>query len=153
MAATEQRFFFALPRLILWWRGRNANRSEKNGLETHLVGALLHLVVYAFAFRICLTNRPAWQQLLWAIPLMFLVWTFWLSFVYANALVLRLLRRFGWMRDLPQGRAQGILITSVATIFALRLSAGGGWAAVLGIIWIVAVVLNLVAAGILALSR
>src|SRR5438270_13739228 len=103
---SERRYFFALPRLINWWRGRNANRSEKNGREVNSVGALIHLVVYAFFFDLCLTSRSLAQQIIWAVPLAFLVWIFWLNFIYLNSLVLRVIRAGGLMRDLPQSRAQ-----------------------------------------------
>jgi hypothetical protein len=150
---SESRFFFALPRLVQWCCGRNANRSEKNGLEANVVGALIHLLVYAFAFEICLTSRPLLEQIIWAVPLAFLVFIFWLNFFYLNSLIIRLLRTCGLMRDLPQSRAQGILIGIVTTAFALRLVHASGWIGMLGAIWLLAVSLNLLAAGILAASR
>ncbi|MFL6531473.1 MAG: hypothetical protein ACJ8KX_13470 [Chthoniobacterales bacterium] len=150
---SDRRYFFAAGRLLNWWRGRNANRSEKNGRETNSVGALIHLVVYAFAFDICLTNQSIAQQILWALPLTILVWIFWLNFIYLNSLLLRLIRACGLMRDLPQSRAQGILIGIVATVFAVNLIRGHGWTKLVGIIWIVAVITNQLAATILAISR
>lgn len=145
------RFYFALPRLLWSSVGGDAGRTEKNGFEAHAVGALIHLVAYAFAFQICLTNLRPWQQLLLVVPLAFLVWLFWINLLYANSQVIRLLRAVGVMRDLPQGRAQGILVGIIMTAFALHLLAAEGWTRFIGAIWIAAVALNLLAAAILAL--
>lgn len=146
------RFYFALPRLLWSWRGGDAGRTEKNGFEAHSVGTLIHLVAYAFAFQVCLTNMPPWQQLLLVVPLAFVVWLFWINLLYANSHVIRLLRACGLMRDLPQGRAQGILVALIMTAFALHLLVVDGWTRFVGAIWIAALALNLVAAAILALN-
>ncbi|MDQ6861772.1 MAG: hypothetical protein M3032_11535 [Verrucomicrobiota bacterium] len=151
--ARAQRFYFALPRLVAWRRGRNAHRSERNGLEANAVGAVVHLTVYAFAFELCLTSLSAWKQLLWAVPLAFLVWIAWLNVMFVNSLVIRCFRATGLMRALPQGRAQSILIGAETTLCALRLIRGSGWTALLGFIWIAAVAFNLLAAALLAVSR
>ncbi|MDQ6624328.1 MAG: hypothetical protein M3Y86_12705 [Verrucomicrobiota bacterium] len=148
--ATAPQFFFALPRLIASWRGGDAGRSEKNAVESNAVGALVHLVVYAFAFHLCLTSRPWWLQLLAAVPLAFLVWIFWLNLFYANALLLRLLRSAGLMRELPQSRAQGILIGILATAFAGALLTARDWTRVVAVLFLVLVLLNFLAALILA---
>jgi hypothetical protein len=145
------RFYFALPRLLWWLVGGDARRSEKNGLEANAVGSLLHLVVYAFAFQVLLANRTLSAQLLLLLPLAFLVWLFWLNLIYANSRIIKLLRACGLMRDLPQSRAQGILIGIITTLFALHLLEARGWLAPLGAVWIGAVTLNLIAAVLLAL--
>ncbi|HEY0369988.1 MAG TPA: hypothetical protein VGC85_10345 [Chthoniobacterales bacterium] len=142
-----------MPRLIQWWRGRDAVRSEKNGIEANLVGVFMNVVAYAFGFEVCLTNHPFRQQLLWAVPLVCLVWIFWLNIVYLNSLAIRVLRGRVLPRDLPQSRAQSILIGIVITLFALRLLQATGWLAFVGAIWIGAVIANLAAAAILFVSR
>lgn len=147
------RFYFALPRLVWSLAGGDAGRTEKNGWEANTVGALVHVVVFAFAFELCLTNRPLGQRLLWLLPLAVLVWLFWTNLIYANSWIIKLLRACGLLRDLPQGRAQSVLIGITTTAIALRLLGGNGWIRGLGAIWLAAVVLNLVAAGVLALTR
>lgn len=149
---SDPAYFFALPRLINRARGRNAHRSEKHALETTAVGLFTHYVAYLFFFQLWLTNRLVGQQLLWIVPLTIFVWLFWINFIYLNSLVLRLLRALGLMRHLPQARAQGILIGIVITIFALRLAYAHGFAKMIGLIWLSAVILNQLAAAVLALS-
>jgi len=146
------RFYFALPRLVWSWVGGDTGRTEKNGLEANAVGGLVHLVVYAFAFEVCLTSASAWQRLLLLLPLAILVWLFWIIFIYANTWIIRLLRAAGLMRDLPQGRAQSILVGVVTTAFALRLLEAEAWRHVVRAVWVAAVALYLFAAAVLALT-
>ncbi len=152
-ASSSPRFYFALPRLIGSWFGGDARRSEKNGVESNAVGSLLHLVVYAFAFELCLTSRSVWHQILFALPVAIIVWLFWLNLLYANSWVITGLRACGLIRDLPQIRAQGVLIGTVTTLFAVRLLEARGWTHLVGAIWIATVILNLAAAVILAATN
>ena len=147
------RFYFALPRLLWSLLGGDARRTENNGMEANTVGTLTHLCVYAFAFELCLASHPLWQQLLFALPLTLLVWLFWINLVYANSWVIKLLRACGLLHDLPQGRAQSILIGLTTTALAFRLLEADGWTRVVGAIWIAAVALNLFAAAVLALIQ
>ncbi len=153
MLKRETPFFFAAPRLQQQMRGRDAPRSEKNGTEAALAGALFHLVAYAFAFELCLGGRAWSTQLLLAIPLAAVVLLGWLILIFANALLLRFLRRRGMLLALPPRRLQGVLIGLVLTIFAFALAQGSGWTRVVGLTWLTLAGLNLLAAAILALKR
>lgn len=143
-------YYFALPRFATQWSG-NIARDESNWLEINVAGLLMHLVVYCFAFHICLSGHSLWQQLILLLPLAFLVWIFWSLLFYFNSLCLKFLRAAGIMRQLPDGRAQSILIGIVVTCFALSLARTGGHFQVIGIAWLILVMLNLTAAGLLAL--
>lgn len=145
-------FYFALPRLLAKWRGQSAARTEKNWLETNIAGTLSHLVVYVFAFQLLLAESAPWNQLLLCIPLALLVWIFWLLVFYFNSWLIELLRTCGLMRRLSDSRAQSVIIGLMTTAFAVYLLFAGPCAAMLGIIWLAAVSLNLVAAAVLALS-
>lgn len=142
-------FYFALPRLIAAWSGRKAARSEQNGLEANIIGTLNHLIVYVAAFELLLGPLSRWTQLLLLVPLAILVWLFWLIFFYWSACLIKLLRDAGLMRELPDSRAQNILIGIMTTTLAIYLLRAGSWPRVLGFIWIAAVALNLVAAALL----
>jgi len=145
-------FYFALPRLMAQWFGRNATHSDKNGAEANVVGTLNHMVVYVAAFELLLGGLSLWTQLLLLVPLAILVWLFWLVLFYVNALLIKLLRGAGLMRRLPDNRAQNILVGTITTALAIYLLGAGSWTGVLGFIWIAAVTLNLAAAALLSAS-
>lgn len=147
------KFYFALPRLIASWSGGSAVRSEKNGLEANLIGGLNHLVVYIAAFELLLRDRGLWQELILLVPLAILVFFFWTIFFYVSAWLIRLLRSIGLMRGLPVNRAQNITVAITTTLLALYLiRAGTPWSRLLGFLWIAAVILNLIAAAVLAVT-
>ena len=135
----ERNFYFALPRLVT----RSHARSEKNAVEANAVGLLVQSVAYFFAFEVSLGDASLAKQLLFAIPLAFLVWLFWLLFFYVSHLVLRPFH--------PQrmAHAQSFSLCSLTTVFAIYLVAHGSWTRWLGIVWLALVVLNLGAAVLL----
>jgi hypothetical protein len=67
-------------------------------------------------------------------------------------LIIKAARAVGLLRQIPNSRAQGVLVGAVASGFALHLVAVGSWMRVLGAIWLIAVSLNLCAAVILAFT-
>ena len=144
-------YYFALPRLLARARGHSAERSEQNWLEANLVGALVHGITFIFAARLLVDNRAIWQQVVLLVPLALLVCAWWSLFFYLNALFLKLLRAASLMRSMPDRRAQSLLVGIATTLLAWQLVAAGSWMQVPGLIWIIAVALNLVAAGVLAL--
>ena len=144
-------FYFALPRLLACPPGDRQTRSEKNWLEANVVGTLNHLVVYAFAFALLLAGRPTAQQCWLLLPLAFVVLVFWLLFFYVNACFIRLLRLAGGLRDLPNNRAQTLLIAIFTSAMAAQLLFADGWPRAVGVLWLSAVVMNLSAAAVLRL--
>ncbi len=145
-------FYFSLPRLLAKCGGRSAKRTQNNWLEANAAGIFLHIVFYAFAFRVFLNGHSLWLQLLLLLPLAFLVWIFWLLLFYFDSLVMRGLRAIGLMRHLSDGRAQSILIGLVASVCALALAFDRGAYKIIGLSWLALVVLNLLSAAILSLN-
>ena len=139
-------FNFSLPRLFARCTGQVAQPTEQNWIEANAVGALVHLVVYLYAFELLLARSKIWQQLLLVIPLAFAIWLFWLLVLYLNSLIIKALRTAGLMRALEDSRAQSFLICSMTTVFAGQLALTQSWTRFLGVFWITIVALNLVAA-------
>lgn len=142
-------FYFSLPRLIASQLGWNADRTEGNWLEANIVGGGEHLIWYAFAAQLLLSRLPLWEQIALLIPVAFLVWLCWLVALYINSVLIRLLRAAGLIRDLSNVRAQSVLLGMVTTVFAFYLVENESWLALLGIAWVAAVSLNLLAAAVL----
>ena len=144
--------YFALPRLIARARGRNAARTETNWLEANVVGTVVVLISYLVTARLLLSGFPGWKQVALALPTLLVMWLGWLLLFYFNALIIRLLRTVGLMRDLPDARAQTLLIALITSGFAYDLLRSGSWIRVVGALWLLGVALNLPAAVILALT-
>lgn len=144
-------FYFALPRLIARLVGGESRRSEQNWTEANVVGGAIHLLMYLAVAQWLLAGR-AWGMAAALLPLSVLAtWLFWLPLLYANAVLLKLLRREKMLRTLPNDRAQGLFIGIFVTLLALRLAFLPSWLHLVGIAWIIAVSLNLAAAAMLTL--
>ncbi|MEO5720785.1 MAG: hypothetical protein ABIR71_04850 [Chthoniobacterales bacterium] len=150
MPNAEPTFYFSLPRLVVRARGGNATPVETNWLETNIVGAAVFGIAFLFAARWLLASLAGWQQLLLLLPLAILLWLGWLAVLYLNALLVRLARALGGLRRTPDDRAQSFLIGLMTTVFAFDLLRSGGWLAFIGGLWVAAVLLNLLAAAVLA---
>ena len=153
MPNSEPRFYFALPRLITKLRGGSAAPTENNWVETISVGGAVHLLVFIFAAHLLLRGLVLWQQILLLLPLVFLVWIFWLVLIYINSVLIKLLRTRGWLRDVPNSRVQSFLIVTMTTALSGRLLLMETWARVVAGMWIAAVLLNLFATALLAISH
>ncbi|MGI8820884.1 MAG: hypothetical protein ACR2ID_08485 [Chthoniobacterales bacterium] len=140
------RFYFALPRLISRLSGGSGVRCEQNWVEMNAVGGAIHLIAFLFAARLLLAGMMWWTQVLWAIPVAFLVWFAWMLLFYANWLLIRLLRICGLLRRLPNDRAQGLLIATEITACACAFVQSGSWLQPVGFGWIALLGLNLAAA-------
>ena len=145
-------FYFSLPRLIAKCCGRSATRTQNNWLEANAAGIFLHVVFYVFAFRVLLSGHKTWLQLLLLLPLAFLVWIFWLLLFYFDSLVIRGFRAIGSMRNLPDSRAQSILIGLIASVCAVLLAFDHAAYKIVGVAWLALVALNLFSAAILHVS-
>ncbi len=148
----QPQFYFALPRLVASQLGWNAARTEGNWLEANIVGGFEHLIWYAFAAHALLHGMPAWEKIALLIPLVVCVWICWLLMIYLNSVFIRLLRVCGLLRDLSNARAQSVLLGIVTTGFAFYLSANASRLGILGVAWVVAVSLNLLAAAVLVVT-
>lgn len=145
-------FYFALPRLVASLRGRNSARTEKNWLEANVAGAAVMLLSYLAISRLLLPPLPLPAQIA-VLPLTVLAtWIFWLLVFYINAQIIKMLRSVKLLRDLSNARLQSVIAGIIATAFAWWLtSSAPGIFKALGIAWITATCLNLMAAGLLAL--
>lgn len=142
---TEPAFYFALPRLLAAWGGGSAARTETNWVEANVVGAFAHGIVYLFAFQVLVAGLSPVAQVLLLLPVVFVVWVFWVVFFYSTSLLIRA----GLLRHLPRARAQSILVGTLATCLSMGLIGGGTWMKWIGLIWLTGVSLNLVAAALL----
>ena len=141
-----------MPRLVASQFGGNPARTESNWLEANIVGSVEHLIWYAFAANVLLAGLPSWAQLALLIPLAFVVWVCWLIALYLNSVFIRLLRACGLLRDLSNARVQSVLLGIVTTVFAFHLVTDGSRLSLLGLAWVAAVSLNLLAAAILVVT-
>lgn len=147
------RFYFALPRFVARFCGRNFERTENNWLEANIVGAAVMLVSYLAITHYLLRRAPPSKQLLLLLPVIVVTWLFWLLVLYINAQIIKLLRATGIISDLSNARAQSLLIGTVTTALAYYLVIAGGIVAMIGAIWIDALCVNLLAAALLARPR
>ena len=100
-----------------------------------------------------LGGLPLWAQVLLLLPLAFVVWIAWLIALFINSLIIRLLRVFRPIRDLSNARVQSVLLGIVTTVFACLLVTRDSWLAPVGLLWVTAVSLNLLAAAILVVTE
>lgn len=128
-------------------------RSEQNWLEAMVAGTLVHGIIFVFAAHLLLSGRAWWQQLLLLIPVALLVLVSWSLLMYANALIIRLTRAAGFLRDRADRHLQGVLVGIVTTFAAWQLISAGSWMRLLGLTWFAVVALNLAAAAVLALMH
>jgi CDP-diglyceride synthetase len=147
------RFYFALPRLLAHWRGGNSTRAEKNSVEAWAGNLAIFGITYLYFARFIPDGTTWWLSGLMFVALAFLVWLFWLLMLYLNSLILKLLRGIGLLRSLPARRGQGILIVATTAAMALALVQNGSFAGEIAALWLTAIAMNLIAAGILAFSN
>ncbi len=144
-------FYFALPRLLARLGGGDSRQSERHWAETNVVGGAIHLLMYLAVARWLLAGRSGWSMAVLVPLAVLLTWLLWLLLFYVNAVLLRIARRVKLLRSLPNDRAQGLLIGIFVTLLALQLASLPSWLHFVGLAWIVAFTLNLVAAALLTL--
>lgn len=142
-------FYLAAPRLLAKLRGGSGARTEKNWREANLFGAAVFIVSYAAMARLFISQPSVAKLLAFAVPIAIATWLFWVVAVYVNSLEIRLLRACGLMRQLPDPRAQSLLICLTTTLFAMWLATSAAWASLIGWLWLCATAVNLIAATIL----
>jgi hypothetical protein len=148
------RFYFSLPRLVAKIGGGDARRAETNALEAWAGGLIFYLITYVFfAAQFIPRGLKHWETALMLIALAFFVWLFWLFLLYINSLVIKLLRLCGLFRTISIRRAQSILLGIATTAMACTLLTRGPLIRGVGLVWLVAVAVNLAAALVLALGN
>jgi hypothetical protein len=147
------RFYFALPRLLAHWRGGDARRAERNGVEACAANLGIFAISYLYFARFVPADAGWWLSGLMLVALAFLVSLFWLLMLYLNSLILKLLHGLGLLRSLPVRRGQGVLIVTTTALMAAALVQTNSFAGEIGALWLTATAMNLIAAAILALSN
>ena len=153
MNEQQPRFYFALPRLLALFRHGDTSRAEINGGEAWAGSIAVFLVSYLFFAGFVPDLRGWWVATVIFAALPFFVLLFWLLALYANSLILKLLRVCGLFRSLPQRRGQAVLIGLTTTVMAVPMVQRGFVSGEIASIWLVAVALNLAAAAILGLRH
>jgi hypothetical protein len=143
--------YFALPRLLRKIRGLNPARSERSWVEAYTVGNAIFLITYLFAASLLWPKLRPWELVI-VLPLLLpTIWIAWLILLYLYSLVVKWCWALGLCTDLSRNRVQSVLMGITTTILAAQLVVADSWLRWIGLIWIVAVGLNLGAALILAL--
>ena len=144
-------FYFSLLRLLASLKGGDARRSENNWGEACLAGIAIYLISYLFFAQFIPEPLKFWQRTFLLAVLVFLVWVFWLVVLYVNSLLIGCLRLCGILQTIPIRRAQSVLLVTSASAMACSLLKDGSWPAEIAAVWLISVVMNLIAAAILAL--
>ena len=150
---TSPRFYFALPRLLAKIRGGDGTRAEKNAVEASISSFAIYAISYLYFAAFIPAELAGWLRVFIFIALAFLVVVFWLLVLQVNSLILTLARSMGLFRSLPQRHGQGVLIATAVTTMAAALARRDSIVSELGVIWLIATAMNLVAAMILAFSN
>jgi hypothetical protein len=150
--AEPGKFYFALPRVVQLVRGRSVIRAESNWIEGYFSGVAVYLLTYLLLTEVAAPQLSS-ASLLWLVLLAFGAWLLWLVLLYLNSVVIRALRRVGLFTTRSNSRAQNFIIGVETTIFALVLISRPNWPRVVGWMWLAIVVVNLTAAGVLAVLR
>lgn len=147
--ARPPRFYFALPRLLALLQGGDGGRWEGNAAEAWFVSiAIFFVVALALAE---MTISPRSLLAIFASTLLFLFLTFLASMIlfYLNSLAIRLARFCGLGGTLSNVRLQSIIVGALTTLCALELSRAPTGTRLVGLIWLVLVTANLLAAAAL----
>jgi hypothetical protein len=147
------RFYFSLFRVIAMLRGGDARRAESNGAEAWLVGLTIYSIHYLFFAALLIPSHlKFWETTLLLVAIAFWIWLFWLLLLYINSVITQVLQVSGFFRAVPTRRIQSILWGIYTTAMACALLKRSPSLREIGAIWLVAVTMNLAAAGVLAFS-
>ena len=126
---------------------------ESSAIEANVVGLATFGISYLFLVHLLRAEGQWWPRLLIAMLLLVATFFFLASALYFVFLVGRLLRRLGFMRGLSDSRAQSLLVAAFTTLLAFYLIQTDSWMCIAGATWLGGVVLNLLAAAVLAGSQ
>lgn len=142
-------FYFALPRLLNRGRGRTEANTEGRAGEAYLGSVALFVVAYLAAWNLFAGSLSGWRLMVVAIALVFIVWIFWLAVFFLNSLVIKALRAPGLFAGTPVRTLQHVFIAVILAALAARLSIEAHWTRWVGMFFLAALVLNLLAAALL----
>jgi hypothetical protein len=143
-------FYFAMPRLINGFFGGASASSENNRLEAYLGSIVILAIPYLLGVHLFLREARGWIALI-AYPLLLLaVCAFWLLALYANSLVIKVIRACGFFRETPDRYLQDALVWLLIALFAGRLAISNSWIHWVGAVCLAALSLNVCAAVSLA---
>jgi hypothetical protein len=145
-------FYFALPRLFNWWRGRPHQASEANAFEAYLGSVGIFALTYVFGWSLFARKPAEWRTILAAVLLVPAVWVFWISVFFINAFFIKLLHANKLFRGINNRDAQNIYIGFILSAFAVHLSILQGWTHWLGTLGLFAIGANFLAMIILAIA-
>ena len=123
---------------------------ESNAIEANMIGIATFAIGYLFLVRLLLVGGEWWSRWLIGVLLVLATFFFLAVAIYLVSLLRRMLRRLGFMRGLSDSRAQALLVAAFTTLLAFYLIQADSWISVAGAIWVGGVVLNLLAAAVLA---
>jgi hypothetical protein len=145
--------YFAFPRLLMKWSNGDARRTESSAVEANVIGIATFAISYLFLVRLLLADGEWWSRWLIGVLLVLATFLFLTVAIYLLSLVGCMLRRIGFMRGVSDSRAQSLLVAAFTTLLAFYLIQTESWMRIAGAIWIGGVILNLLAAAILAGSQ
>lgn len=144
--------YFALPRLLNRMRGRRADLSESNAVEAYFGSIGIFAVSFLFGLQRAADRLNCWSSIVFGVALVFAIWIFWLFVFYINSLIIKVLRACGFLRGTPNRRAQDVFIAIVVAAMSYRLSILHGWTSWIGILCLLSLSANLIAAVVLRLA-
>lgn len=144
-------FYFALPRLFSRLLGHGSAVSENNWLEAHLGSFLVFTIPYVLGAYLFLWEPHGWIAFMGYALLLFAVCAFWLFALYANSLIIKVIRACGVFRETPDRYVQDILVWVLIIIFAGRLAVSDSWLRWVGVVCLAVISLNVAAAVFLTL--
>jgi hypothetical protein len=144
-------FYFALPRLWQRLRDRGDEVSENNVIEAYVGSIGAFIVTLLWASQVLADGLSGWKFIALALLLVLAVWIFWLLVFYINSLVIKVLQRTGLFRSASNRDAQDVLIGIVVAGLAYQLSILPSGMHYVGILYLIALGLNLMAALLLTL--
>ncbi|MDQ6809063.1 MAG: hypothetical protein M3Z64_06510 [Verrucomicrobiota bacterium] len=145
-------FYFALPRLVAMLKGTSSARGATSALEANVVGGFVFGITYLFVWLILHPHPPVWRLAVTAVATALITWMFWLAVCYLNAVVIRIWRALGTLRETRTDRVQSLFVCAETTVFATIVWHCGGWPASVAALWWIGVALNLGSALALRLS-
>jgi len=144
-------YYFALPRLCQRLHGRGNEVSENNAIEAYVGSVGTFIVTFLLAWQTFTHNLNGWPIIVLFLLLILAVWIFWLLVFYINSLAIKVLRRTGLFRSASNRHAQDLFIGIVVAALAYQLSILPSWMHYVGILYLIALGLNLMAAILLTL--
>ena len=153
MKDIEGEFYFALPRLINRLRGRSDEVSEGNAGEAYFGSFGILIVSLAFGLQLLGTRFGGWRGILVFVFLVFAIFVFWMLVFFINSIAIKVLRACGCFSKTAGRHVQDIFIGVVLAAFACGLSTFDSWTRWLGILCLLLIGINVLAALLLTLDR